>query len=55
MFGTERPPHSVVILDVKTLVWIKGADPKLGQDRHRLACTVVGDYYIVVGGIGLNS
>ncbi|KAF9575826.1 hypothetical protein EC968_001614 [Mortierella alpina] len=50
MFGTNREPYSVFILDVKTLVWTKGADPKAGEERSDAACTVVGDYFIIAGG-----
>ncbi|KAF9946807.1 hypothetical protein BGZ72_011109 [Mortierella alpina] len=48
--GHDSPPFSVFILDVKTLVWTKGAGPKLDQERWSATCTVVNDYFIVVGG-----
>ncbi|KAG9327788.1 hypothetical protein KVV02_000234 [Mortierella alpina] len=50
MFGNYERPYSVFILDVKTLVWTKGADPRPGEERNAAACTVVGDYFIVAGG-----
>ncbi|KAF9946808.1 hypothetical protein BGZ72_011110 [Mortierella alpina] len=60
MFGSDRDePYSVYILDAKTLVWTRGTDPR----RHGretvdplIACTVVGDYLIVTGGMfGCNT
>ncbi|KAG9324799.1 hypothetical protein KVV02_004672 [Mortierella alpina] len=50
MFGTYTIPYPIFILDVKTLVWTKGAEPKPGYDRMHAACAVVGDYLIVAGG-----
>ncbi|KAF9939215.1 hypothetical protein BGZ67_009796 [Mortierella alpina] len=50
MFGNQILPYSVFILDVNTLVWTKGADPKIGEERYSPACAVVGDYFIVAGG-----
>ncbi|KAF9954043.1 hypothetical protein BGZ72_004963 [Mortierella alpina] len=50
LFGNTAPPYSVFILDVKTLVWTKGADVKPGQERFSATCTVVGDYFIIAGG-----
>ncbi|KAF9985521.1 hypothetical protein BGZ75_002919 [Mortierella antarctica] len=50
MFGNQILPYSVFILDVNTLVWTKGTDPKIGEERYSPACAVVGDYFIVAGG-----
>ncbi|KAF9985520.1 hypothetical protein BGZ75_002918 [Mortierella antarctica] len=54
MFGNTEPPYSVFVLDVKTLVWTKGPDPKPGQERYYPACTVVSDYFIIAGGYRNN-
>ncbi|CAO3565563.1 unnamed protein product [Mortierella alpina] len=55
MFGNTASPFSVFILDVKTLVWTKGADPKPGLERNAPSCTVVGDYFIAFGGASAGT
>ncbi|KAF9285357.1 hypothetical protein BGZ68_003960, partial [Mortierella alpina] len=55
MFGNNKAPWSVFILDVKTLVWTKGADAKPGQERVPAGCTVVGDFFIIAGGADANG
>ena len=55
LFGNTIAPYSVFILDVKTLVWTKGAGPKLDQERWSATCTVVNDYFIVVGGTRMRT
>ncbi|KAF9572176.1 hypothetical protein EC968_010183 [Mortierella alpina] len=60
MFGTTTEPNPIFILDVKTLVWTKGAEPKGAgpnddYSRNGAACGVVGDYLIVAGGTMTSS
>ncbi|CAO3563382.1 unnamed protein product [Mortierella alpina] len=55
LFGTLTAPYSVFILDVKTLVWTKGAAPKPGQERNGAVCTVVDNYFIVAGGTLIDN
>ena len=44
------PQGSIYVLDVKTMSWIKGAQPEARQNRTGMACTVAGDNFVVWGG-----
>jgi len=47
---------SIYILDIQTLTWTNGIDVDPSQNRTGMACAIVGDNFVVWGGINnLNS
>lgn len=44
---------SIYLLDLKTLVWTRGADADPSQGRRGMACAVAGDNFIAWGGTAI--
>ncbi|KAF9570323.1 hypothetical protein EC968_001988 [Mortierella alpina] len=44
------PQGGIYVLDVKSMSWIRGADPEARHNRTGMACTVAGDNFVVWGG-----